>query len=74
MGNLHHKVFPIMRKRFIGLSEFIIEHHGVCKGYTLGKHAKDDFLGSEHRSKEILDLVHSDVCGPMLVASISRGL
>jgi hypothetical protein len=36
----------------------------------LGKHAKASFPSIEHRSKGILDLVHLDVFGPMLVASI----
>jgi hypothetical protein len=42
------------------------------QGFALGKHAKDYFLYSEHRYKEILDLVHSYVFGLMSVASISR--
>jgi transposase InsO family protein len=32
------------------------------------------FPSSEHRSKGILDLVHSDVCGPMSVASITGSM
>jgi hypothetical protein len=36
----------------------------------LGKHAKASFPSSEHRSKEILDLVHLDVCAPMSIKSI----
>ena len=36
----------------------------------LGKHAKDSIPSSEHKSKEILDLINLGVCGPMLVASI----
>jgi transposase InsO family protein len=36
----------------------------------LGKHAKVAFPSSEHMSKWILDLVHSDVCGPMSIVSI----
>jgi hypothetical protein len=36
----------------------------------LGKHAKATFTRSEHRSKEILDLVHLDVCGSMSIPSI----
>jgi hypothetical protein len=39
----------------------------------IGKHAKVSFP-SKHRSKEILDLVHLDVCGPMSVASITGSM
>lgn len=44
----------------------------MCKGCLLGKHAKATFPHSETRSKGVLDLVHLDVCGPMLVDSITR--
>jgi len=34
------------------------------------KNIKKPFSGSENRSKVILDLIHSNVCGPMLVKSL----
>jgi hypothetical protein len=60
MGHLHHRVLPILREIVTGLPEFSIEQHGVCRGCTLGKHAKVAFPSSKHRSKEILDLVIED--------------
>ena len=42
-----------------------LDHEGVCKGCSLGKHTRNPFHNSESRSQEILDLIHSDVCGPM---------
>jgi hypothetical protein len=65
---------PILREIVTGLPKFNIEQHGVCIGCMLDKHAKVGFPSNEHRSKEILDLVHSDVCGLMLVASITRSV
>jgi hypothetical protein len=41
------------------------------QGCALGKYAKTTFPSSDSRSKGILDLVHSDVCGPMSVGSLS---
>jgi hypothetical protein len=70
MGHLHHRVLHIMREIVTSLPEFIIEQQGVCKRCMLGKHAKVAFPSNKHRSKEILELVHSDVCGLMLVAPI----
>jgi transposase InsO family protein len=32
---------------------------------------KGSFSSSDNRSKEILDLIHSDVCGPMTIASMN---
>jgi transposase InsO family protein len=74
MGHLHHKALPILKEIVIDLSDFNIEQQGVCKGCTLGKHAKVAFPSSEHGSKGILNLVHSDVCGPMSVASITGSM
>jgi transposase InsO family protein len=53
------------------LLEIHIQHKGVCKGFSLGKNVKESFLSSDNRSKEILDLIHSNVCGPMTVASLN---
>jgi hypothetical protein len=74
MGHLHHRALPNLREIVTGLLEFNIEQHGVCRGCSLGKHAKATFPSNKHRSKEILDLVHLDVCGMMSVASISGSM
>jgi hypothetical protein len=49
-------------------------HEGICKGCALGKNIKRPFPSSNNRSKEILDLIHSDVCGPMPIISIGGSL
>jgi transposase InsO family protein len=54
-----------------GLPEIQIQHEGICKGCALGKNVKGSFPSSDNRSKEILELIHSDVCGPMTVASLN---
>jgi hypothetical protein len=46
----------------------------VCKGCALGKNIKKAFPSSENRSKGILDLIHSDVCGPMPANSLGGSL
>jgi transposase InsO family protein len=43
----------------------------ICKGCMLGKNIKKTFPSSDHRAQGILDLVHSDVCGPMSSPSLS---
>jgi hypothetical protein len=55
----------------IGLPKIHVEHDGICKGCALGKNAKRSFPSSDNRSKGILDLVHTDLCGPMTVSSFS---
>jgi hypothetical protein len=54
--------------------DFKVERRGVCKGCALDKHAKVAFPSSEHRSRRILDLIHSDVCGPMSLTSLIGNL
>ena len=40
-----------------------------CDTCILGKHSKQPFHDSQSRAHRKLELVHSDLCGPMLVAS-----
>jgi hypothetical protein len=43
----------------------------VCKGCVIGKYSKMIFSSYDNRSKGILYLVHSNVCGPVAVGSLS---
>jgi hypothetical protein len=53
-----------------GIPELQSTHEGICKGCALGKNIKKPFPSNNNRSKEILDLIHSDVCGSMPVKSL----
>jgi hypothetical protein len=57
-----------------GIPELQSTHEGICRGCALGKNVKNPFSSSNSRSKEILDLIHSDVCGPMPVKSLGGSL
>jgi hypothetical protein len=57
-----------------GVPDFSSEHHELCKGCTLGKYTKTIFQSSDSRVAGILDLIHSDVCGPMSLASLNGSL
>jgi hypothetical protein len=48
MGHLHHRTLPTLREIVIGLPEFSIEQHDVCRGCMLGKHAKVAWMGHLH--------------------------
>ena len=48
----------------------IEEHNEVCEGCALGKQHRQPFpKGVAWRAKNILELVHTDVCGPMRTTS-----
>ena len=42
----------------------------MCKGCALGKYAKTNIPSSDRRSKGILDLIDSNICGCMLFAAL----
>jgi hypothetical protein len=53
------------------LPELAVDHEGVCKGRAQGKNTKNPFPKSDNKAERILELVHSDVCGPMPSTSLS---
>jgi hypothetical protein len=69
--HLHYRSLPTLWKMVTGLPKIHIEHDGICRGCALGKNVKGSFSSSDNRSKGILDLIHTDVCGPMTVASLN---
>ena len=71
---MHHGALRVLREMVTGVPDFSSEHHELCKGCTLGKYTKTIFLSSDSRAVGILDLIHSDVCGPMSSASLTKSL
>jgi transposase InsO family protein len=43
----------------------------VCKGCAHGKNIKNPFPKNDNKEEGILELIHSDVCGPMPSTSLS---
>jgi hypothetical protein len=73
-AHINYQSLPFLRKMVEGIPELKSTHEGICKGCALGKNIKKPFPRSNNRSKEILYLIHSDVCGPMLVRSLGGSL
>ena len=71
---MHYRALPSLRKVVIGLPEFKVQHDGVCRGCALGKNVKKSFPNSDSRANGILDIIHSDLCGPMSVTTQSGHL
>ena len=70
-AHLHYRALPIVSKIVTGLSKFQVNHEGICRGCAQGKNVKNMFPSSDSKAKGILDIVHSDVCGPMTTTSLS---
>ena len=54
-----------MRKVVTGLPDMNIDHEWNCKGCAREKNIKNPFPKNETNTKRMLELHHSDVCGPM---------
>jgi hypothetical protein len=70
MAHIHFGALGHLREAVNGLPK-MTERHDPCKGCALGKYAQKPFPSSEHSSKGVLDLIHSDICGSMSVESVS---
>jgi hypothetical protein len=66
-AHLNYQALPFLKKMVEGIPKLQSTHERICKGCALGKNVKNPFSSSNNRSKEILDLIHSYVCGPMPV-------
>jgi hypothetical protein len=73
-AHINYQALPFLEKMVEGIPELQSTHEGICKGCALGKNVKKPFSSNNNRSKEILDLIHSDVCGPMPVKSLGGSL
>jgi hypothetical protein len=71
LARIKYKSLPYVSKVVTGLPEFKVDHEGVCKGCAQGKNIKNPFLKSYSKAEGILELIHSDVCGPMPSTSLS---
>ena len=56
---------------FDSLPKIQAKHDGFCKGCVKGKNTKKTFPSSEIKEKGILEIIHSDVCGPMSSSYLS---
>ena len=69
----HHRLSHISDKRIAKLVKeglvdlFDPDSLGTCESCIKGKIAKTPFLGKGQRAKDLLELIHSDVCGPISV-------
>ena len=71
MGHLHHGALKILKKTVIGAPERSTRKDEVCRGCILGKYAKETFLRRSNRAKGLLDLINSDICGPMSTIALN---
>jgi hypothetical protein len=71
LAHINYKALPYVSKAITGLPEFKVDHEGACNGCAQGKNIKNPFLKRDSKGEGVLELIHSDVCGPMPSTSIS---
>jgi hypothetical protein len=69
-AHINYQALPFLKRMVEGIPELQSTHEGICKGCALGKNIKKPFPSNNNRSKKILDLIHSDVCGSIPVKSL----
>jgi transposase InsO family protein len=70
-AHIKYKALPYVSKAVTGLPELKVDHEGVCNGCAQGKNIKNPFPKRNCKTEGVLELIHSDVCGPMPSSSIS---
>ena len=68
LGHIHHGALKIMQEISTGLPRGTLAQLDQCKGFTRGKYVKSTFHEKENRASVIVERIHTDVCGPFLVA------
>jgi hypothetical protein len=71
LAHINYKALPCVSKAIKGLREFKVDHEGVCNGCAQGKNIKNPFPKRDSKAEGVLELIHSDVCGPMPSTSIN---
>jgi hypothetical protein len=71
LAHINYNALPYICKAVTGLPELKGDHKGICNGWAQGKNIKNPFPKRDNKTEGVLELIHSDVCGPMPSSSIS---
>ena len=71
-AHVHYREIPLASEAVEGLPEIQAKHERLYKRCAKGKNTKKTFPSSESKAKKILEIIHSDVCGPMSSSSLNR--
>ena len=74
VAHLHYRALSSMKNLITGFPDLQVDHDGVCRGCALGKNIKKPYPNSNTKTKCVLELIHSDVCGPMTVEFLNESL
>ena len=70
LGHLHFRALSGLQRMVKSMHSFDFVHDTVYRGCDLGNNVKNKFPSNHTRSKGILYLFHSDLCGPISSPSL----
>lgn len=70
LARQHYEALPKVRKFVSGMPDVQSSHDGVCSGCVSGKKTRGPFPSCKNTNNDILQLIHSDLCGPMPMHSL----
>jgi hypothetical protein len=65
VAHINYKALPYVSEEVTCLPEFKVDHEGVCNKCAQGKNIKNHFPKIISKEEGVLELIHSDVCGPI---------
>jgi hypothetical protein len=72
LAHINYNALPYICKAVTGLPELKNDHKGICNGCAQGKNIKNLFPKRDSKTEGVLELIHSNVRGPMPSYSISE--
>ena len=62
-GHLNHKDLMLLKKNTMVEGLHVLKYHVECEACVLGKQHREEFpIHKEKKQREILELIHTDVC------------
>ena len=71
LGHLNYNTLPGLQNMVTGMLMFSFEHDSVCRGCALSNNTKKAYPHSDRKTNGILDLIYSNLCGPMTAPSMN---
>jgi hypothetical protein len=72
LAHINYKVLPYICKAITSLPELKGDQEGICNGCAQGKNINNPFPKRDNKAEGVMELIHSDMCGPMPSSSISE--
>lgn len=69
LGHIGFENLKKLRNGFVDGVDFTLQNYEPCENCLKGKHSRNPFQHNGTRASELLEMVHSDLCGPMKILS-----